>query len=821
MKHIKHYILAVAIVLMAMPVLAQQDVDKKLTKEQVLEMTTEELSALPLEELMQAIDVVGVTSMEELFELIMNKNVKSASKKVENAFDSPLSTTVLTRHEMETYGATSFEEALRLVPGVIVREKTNGNFDVHIRGLDNVPPKNMLLYSENQNTLVMINGRPVFNYAFGGTLWETLPIGFEDVDRIEVVRGPSSALYGPNAVTGVINFLTVRTDEETPVVSGSVQQGGQSTYIGNIGVRKKLNEKLSFGITSNFETRERSTSDIYIFDNNNNQLNGEAAPAGWYSMEEYAQLVDGVMGLPIKDPKDKMNELFEDINKAKEKRGVNAYIDYHANAKTSFSLSTGYQDSYVTSTTIGDNPTSFGSRSSNTGYADITARFGKLNLQTNFMGGTQNFAKGDEGFKQDVEQFNLSADYDLQIKALNIRPGISYQHVGYSDEKYVEAGKGYFNEKKVLDTWSANVRFDYLAFQKLRLVAAVRAEKYTYPEKWYPSWQFAGTLPINESNLVRVVYSRANRSSFMVNVHSDYEWNREGRLPPATAHFLGEEDHQLVSSDMIELGYRVKPAKNISVDLEAFYSLTKDFGALLTNQSTAMLLADASMMTPDFFMNMDNYEFGVLPLSLVVKYRNLDLEATQMGASLNIDWVVNPQLIIKMHGTVQKTTLDNYLHYSNTDLAEFQINDGVVKRMNALGEKIVGHYMQTGEVITPTQEEVNAAIISNALPTDEQDNVNHEATPSFWGSLGVIYRPTKKLELSSYGYYYGDQTFVNQYDNVDIDAKFIWNAQVSYKLIDNVSLFVNAKNILNDKSNEFAFMDEIGSLYLGGVRFNF
>ncbi len=75
---------------------------------------------------MEIMDVMGVSNMDKIYNLIMNKGVKSASKKVENAFASPLSSTVLTKEEIETFGASTFEEALLLVPGVIVREKTNG-----------------------------------------------------------------------------------------------------------------------------------------------------------------------------------------------------------------------------------------------------------------------------------------------------------------------------------------------------------------------------------------------------------------------------------------------------------------------------------------------------------------------------------------------------------------------------------------------------------------------------------------------------------------------------------------------------------------------
>ena len=87
---------------------------------------------------------------------------------------------------------------------------------------------------------------PVFNYSHGGTLWESLPVSFEDVDRIEVVRGPSSALYGPNAVSGVINIITVDITNETPLGFRKLcKQVSMNSYIGDVAFRKQVNNVSS------------------------------------------------------------------------------------------------------------------------------------------------------------------------------------------------------------------------------------------------------------------------------------------------------------------------------------------------------------------------------------------------------------------------------------------------------------------------------------------------------------------------------------------------------------------------------------------------
>jgi len=60
----------------------------------------------------------------------------------------------------------------------------------------------------------MIDNRIVYSYFTGGTFWETLPVDIVDIERIEIVRGPASALYGPNAVAGVIHIITTKPDRK-------------------------------------------------------------------------------------------------------------------------------------------------------------------------------------------------------------------------------------------------------------------------------------------------------------------------------------------------------------------------------------------------------------------------------------------------------------------------------------------------------------------------------------------------------------------------------------------------------------------------------
>jgi iron complex outermembrane receptor protein len=105
---------------------------KKPTKREILRMNVEVLRDLSLEEITELADIAGVSSLEELIKLI----VTTASKSAESLFDAPLPISAVTGEDIQRAGATSIMEALRLVPGMIVRETVPGNFDIHVRGFD-------------------------------------------------------------------------------------------------------------------------------------------------------------------------------------------------------------------------------------------------------------------------------------------------------------------------------------------------------------------------------------------------------------------------------------------------------------------------------------------------------------------------------------------------------------------------------------------------------------------------------------------------------------------------------------------------------------
>ncbi len=125
--------------------------------------------------------------------------VTTASRTGEKVDDAPASVTVITAEQIKRMGATDLLDVLRYVPDLQVMEINRSVANVSIRGFNT---------EYNNSLLVMIDDRPVYNDQFGGVFWNLLPVTLDQIKRIEIVRGPGSALYGANAYQGVINIIT-------------------------------------------------------------------------------------------------------------------------------------------------------------------------------------------------------------------------------------------------------------------------------------------------------------------------------------------------------------------------------------------------------------------------------------------------------------------------------------------------------------------------------------------------------------------------------------------------------------------------------------
>lgn len=158
-------------------------------------------------------------TIEQLSEI----EVTSPSKEPTRAFQSPVAIYVITGEDIRRSGATTIPDALRLAPGVEVARIDGSKWSVGIRGFGT---------RLSRDVLVLIDGRTVYTPLFAGTYWEVQDTLLEDIDRIEVIRGPGGTVWGPNAVNGVINIITKNT-KETQGAFASAGGGNQEQGFAN------------------------------------------------------------------------------------------------------------------------------------------------------------------------------------------------------------------------------------------------------------------------------------------------------------------------------------------------------------------------------------------------------------------------------------------------------------------------------------------------------------------------------------------------------------------------------------------------------------
>lgn len=161
--------------------------------------------------------VVAVHSVMEMpIEELLQLNVTSVSKHPEPWFQAASAVFVITSEDIRRAGVTTVPDALRLAPGLQVARVDAHTWAITVRGFNS-------MFSDK--LLVLIDGRTVYTPLFAGVFWDAQDVMLEDVDRIEVIRGPGAALWGANAVNGVINIIT-KSARQT---QGGLVYGGTGT----------------------------------------------------------------------------------------------------------------------------------------------------------------------------------------------------------------------------------------------------------------------------------------------------------------------------------------------------------------------------------------------------------------------------------------------------------------------------------------------------------------------------------------------------------------------------------------------------------------
>jgi iron complex outermembrane receptor protein len=186
----------------------------------------------------------------ETIQLLTEENVVTPSRQEHPLSRSPSNVYVITDEEIRQSGATDVPTLMRRVPGIEVMQTTGADFNVSVRG-DNQLVANKLL--------VMVDGRSIYVDVSGLVYWKLIPVTLPEIKRIEVVKGPASAVYGFNAFDGVINIITKSPEEMkgTTVQFGGGELGTLTSAAVQAGRHGKFGYRLSLGEDQNQQWRNR------------------------------------------------------------------------------------------------------------------------------------------------------------------------------------------------------------------------------------------------------------------------------------------------------------------------------------------------------------------------------------------------------------------------------------------------------------------------------------------------------------------------------------------------------------------------------------
>ncbi|MHC4698851.1 MAG: TonB-dependent receptor plug domain-containing protein [Planctomycetota bacterium] len=172
--------------------------------------------------------------------------VVTAARREQKINTVPYAVSIITAEDIRRSGARSIPDALRLVPGVDVADLSAANAAVSPRGFHGFVARQVL---------VLVDGRQIFDSLFGGTLWGSWPFLLEDIERIEVIRGPGGVAWGANAVNGVINIITKDPTDQVglTLTSSGGSRGSFKQYIG-YGIQQ--DERLRLRISGEYEAHD-------------------------------------------------------------------------------------------------------------------------------------------------------------------------------------------------------------------------------------------------------------------------------------------------------------------------------------------------------------------------------------------------------------------------------------------------------------------------------------------------------------------------------------------------------------------------------------
>ena len=484
-----------------------------------------------------------------------SREAYAASRDNESLQETAISTYIVTAEEIKHSGAINMGEVLRLVPGVLVKQKTNGYYDVSIRGVSGVIDHQEASNLENTSILLTINGIPLNNWFQGGILWEAIPVELNDIQQIEVVTVPNTVFFGPNAATGVINIVTKNVEEKKLQAKVGLQGNVNGDYVHRGAANFGVSDQLKFRVSGHYNRLTRFQDEFYLLNKQRYILSDSLL---------YYQAT--------------ARETNVSSEKSLRNTGINAFAMYQPNSEVSIEAMVGTKESYLQSVLRPLDRIALTNRDLKSSMATVHTRFRNFHTNIAYQSGAHNLAVGYEGFDMHTENLYASTEYDYTGNFYQAKIGgdINYNifrnNLAEEFEEIVDnityADRILLGTTRLYNTgffMNQNLR---LSDRKWRLLAALRGDRFSITNQFYWSYQLGSTYKIGKRHLIRANtsyglgnFSAQNYLSYS-NTTSRYEANQ--LLKPLKVHAY-------------EMGYKVVPYSDLSIGITYFRNKSFDF----------------------------------------------------------------------------------------------------------------------------------------------------------------------------------------------------------------------------------------------------
>jgi outer membrane receptor protein involved in Fe transport len=478
--------------------------------------------------------------------------VVSASRVEQQLVNAPAAVSVITAGIIETTPATNYAELLRSVPGVNISQTSARDFNITIRSASST-----LATSQ----LALVDGRSLYLDFFGFVAWDLLPMNTNEIRQIEIIRGPASAVWGANALNGVVNFIS-KTPRELAGDSVTISVGGFDKSPGN-------SDSKTGGLYAINATHARAINDRWAY----------KASAGLFASDAFARPTGVIPGTNTPYPP------FNNAGTSQPK--FDARADYDApNGDYKLSVAGGYAATEgIIHTGIGP----FDMDTVGLGYGTVrySRKALRLNFFTNILDGdaTALLSVGLDGrqipFVFNTKTFDFEAG---NVNTIGTRQVISYGgNVRYNRFDLSIAPRG--DNRTEL---GAYVQDELFLHDKVRLNLGARIDKFDVIDDPVFSPRVALMFKPFQDHSIRVSYNKAFRSPSLINNFLDVTIANQvnfGQInsilaPLGTFTFpvnaIGNEDLKEESTEVYELGYTGVIKKRATVTAAVYFSKNTD-----------------------------------------------------------------------------------------------------------------------------------------------------------------------------------------------------------------------------------------------------